>query len=126
MRVGPSIRRVFLSRKRTLAVACAFPLLAIPIGGMEVGAGVAIGLAGGGLNLWSLHLATSLLAGQPGSAGRSSIGTLLAGIAYLAKLPLLIALGFGVWFWRPSAFVGFLLGLGLVYCWLVGWALARS
>jgi hypothetical protein len=73
--------------------------------------------------IWGLILIST---GSPPTTAGARATTVVIVIAFLLKAPILIS------FWGLASAAGesarscFLIGLGLVYCALVGWALARS
>ncbi|HRI43006.1 MAG TPA: hypothetical protein PLL78_09425 [Fimbriimonadaceae bacterium] len=93
----------------------------------EIGlAGMALGLVGTGFSIVALWWVVRLTGGLAPLGAAPRFGASLAILAFLAKLPIFIALGLVAQRLGGPAPGCFLLGLGLVYLALVGWALASS
>lgn len=98
---------------------------AVGLSGLEAGLGMAAGLSGSAANLWGLHLVAGMLLPNPDGAADPRSRVLISAFVFLVKLPILLGLGFLMLGVGAKAYWAFLTGLLLVYCWLVGWALAR-
>jgi len=104
-----------------IAIGAAF-LIAGPLGA----AGFSLGLFGSTFNLGVWHLILGLMAGAGRADAKPGFGTFLVILAFLVKLPFYVALAFVAHRLGGPAVPCFLLGVGLVYFALVGWALASS
>jgi|DewCreStandDraft_4_1066084.scaffolds.fasta_scaffold203845_2 hypothetical protein len=101
-------------------------LLSFLIAGEVALAGMALGLVGTGFSILALWWVVRLTGGLAPLGAAPRFGASLTILAFLVKLPLFIALGFLAHRLGGPAPGAFLLGLGLVYFALVGWALASN
>lgn len=87
---------------------------------------MALGLFGSGFNLLAMWGVIRLMGGLSRADAPSRIGAVLTVVAFLVKLPLIFALMFLAHAIGGAAPGAFLIGLGMVYSALIGWALAAS
>lgn len=110
----------------TLAFVC---LLAIPIayfiGGQKGAIGMSLGIVGTAFHLWALWR-ICVLSGEAAVIGaRAKFGAAVAILAFFMKIPVLMVLSNLTEKLGGMAHSCFLSGLGVVYCAMIGWALAR-
>jgi hypothetical protein len=86
--------------------------------------GVVLGLFATGFNILALAGVVWLLGKAHKSGQPPRLGASFAVLAFLIKLPLFVAFGVLANRMGGAAPTCFLLGLGMVYCALIGWALA--
>jgi hypothetical protein len=86
---------------------------------------MALGLAGVSFNNWALWRIIGLIGGKAESK-RPRWGAWMTVLAFFVKLPIVIAAGFLALSLGSASMTCFLVGLGLVYCALLGWAIARG
>jgi len=85
-----------------------------------------LGITGAGFCMWVLWQAIKEI-GRGGPDGpKPSLGSCLLVLVFFAKLPFYMILGMVAHAIGGGAPTCFLLGVGLVYCCLIGWALAQS
>lgn len=104
-----------------LAMVCAF----VVKGGLGL-AGMAIGLVGTTLNMLAMRWATVALGRTIRDDAMPKSFSFGASLAFLIKLPALVLLGLWAISLGPDAGGCFLIGLALVYSFLVGWVLAEG
>lgn len=107
-------------------VLIAAPIAALMVGGTTAFLGMLMGIAGTGFSVLALWWVIRLAGSAAPASKRASVGTMLIVLAFFVKLPIFIALANLSHRIGGSAPTCFLLGLALVYCTLVGWALANS
>ena len=91
--------------------------------------GMALGILGTAGNMAAIYWMGGLIglaASDSGEEEKPSLGSTLTVIAFLAKLPILVFMGMYVQKLSPVAHTCFLLGLGLVYCAMIWWAVATT
>ncbi len=86
--------------------------------------GYGMGLFGTAFSVIILKLTVGLAASASGSQ-RAGKGSVFIVLAFLIKLPLFVGLAFMAHRLGGAAEPWFLGGLGLVYCALIGWAVAK-
>jgi hypothetical protein len=89
-------------------------------------AGYLLGAGGAALNLWAWWLLLGTLGQAVGETRNPKGATSVVILSFLLKAPLLLALAFGANRIGGSAVPWCMAGVVLVYCLLVGWALARA
>jgi hypothetical protein len=104
-----------------IAVAVAFGFR-----GITGGEGMALGLAGAGFSVTALWMIIKQLGRSAADSRRAKFAAIITVIAFFAKLPIYMLLGMIAHAIGGGAPTCFLLGVGLVYFALVGWALAQS
>lgn len=107
------------------AVAIAATVAAFALGGWQGGVGMAVGIVGTSFNLWALWRVCALLGAVAEDQPQPKFGSVVTVFVFLLKLPVLIGLGLAMQRVGGPAMTCFLIGLGMVYFALVGWALAR-
>lgn len=108
------------------AIVCVGAVVAWSVGGAEAALGWALGLAATASSLIGNWLITRLCGNLARQGARPASGSFMTVLGLLLKLPLYGLLGLWVVTLGTSGLVFFLIGLGLVYLGLVGWALAQS
>lgn len=121
-------RRFFRSWFAGLTVALITVGLAYALQDLLGAVGAALGLLGVSLNFFLMWLGVSafgnLFKQNPETRPRLA-GTLL-GLAILVKLPILVGIGLWVQSLGGPAMPCFLIALGVVYFWAIGWAVTNS
>jgi hypothetical protein len=118
--------------KRFLPYGISVTALAIilsgALGGSLGAAGIALGMAATAASLGGWWPAIRMLGSVATveGAGQSKIGGKYVVLIFLVKLPIFVGLGFLALKLGGAAPPCFLIGLGLVYFWLIGWSLNQE
>ena len=94
--------------------------------GTSGAAGMALGLGGAGFSICALWYLITLIGKTPPDTVRAKTTSALIVLAFFAKLPFYMIVGMLAHRIGGGADTCFLLGVGLVYFALVGWALAQG
>ncbi|HMS54074.1 MAG TPA: hypothetical protein PKA27_01615 [Fimbriimonadaceae bacterium] len=120
--------RIFRSPVVALVTACVLVALCTWQQGRLGAIGAVAGVLGVSLNFFLMWLGVSafgnLFKRNPETRPRLA-GTFLA-LAILVKLPILVGIGLWVQTLGGSAMSCFLIALGVVYFWAIGWAVTNS
>ncbi|MBX3117552.1 MAG: hypothetical protein KF784_00685 [Fimbriimonadaceae bacterium] len=93
--------------------------------GWQGGVGMGAGIVGTSFNLWALWRICIYIGEIAADNPQPRVATFVTIFVFLLKLPILIGLGLAMQRVGGPAMPCFLIGLGMVYFALVGWALAR-
>lgn len=119
--------RILVRDWRALSFAGLLALgVAYLISGMLGLAGMALGLFGTAFSVIALWGVVRMCGNAAPAGAAPRLGAFVTVLAFLVKLPVFILLGMLAQHLGGAAVPCFLLGLGLVYFALVGWALAAS
>ncbi len=124
-------------RKSIVTFAVAVGSAAICIAflfGRPSGIGISLGILAASFNLWAMWLMIGAFGRMMNEkmeddsveAKRARIASALIVLAFFSKLPIFLALSMLTRHLGDGALTCFLVGIGLVYSALVGWALAPS
>lgn len=109
-----------------IGVALLALVLSYSIGGPLALAGMALGLFATGFSVIALWMVVRMIGRAAPEGAAPRLGAMATVLAFLVKLPLFIVLGMLTQRIGGPAAPCFLMGLGLVYLGLIGWALASS
>ncbi len=119
----------FFERLFTLRSMIAICILAVVVaaivGGQKGAIGMSLGIVGTSFHLWALWR-LCVLSGAVAPAGpKAQLGAILSILAFFMKIPVLMVISNAMQKLGGQAHSCFLSGLGVVYCLMIGWALAR-
>lgn len=118
-------QKVFQSWQVGLAVAVAFLVISFTVQGDRALLGASLGLFATTFSVIFLWLAVQMTGRLAGDNAKPYRGGVVVGLGFLIKLPLFVACGMFAQQVGGHAPTWFLLGLGVVYSALVGWAVTR-
>lgn len=117
--------RAFFSFGPFALISLVAVVLGTALGGPAGGFGMTIGLIGATFNLYILWRAIGFLGATTKISGADPRTAAWIVVAFFAKLPVYVMLGSYAHKVGGSAPTNFLFGVGLVYFFMVGWALAQ-
>ena len=120
------MRRLFRDWRIGALVGAIALLSAYAFMGLVGLAGMSLGLVGTTLNMFAMRWATLALGKSIQDEVMPRGFSIGASLAFLLKLPVLVLLGLWANSLGTEAAVCFLIGLALVYSFLVGWVLAEG
>ncbi len=122
----PAAKRIFLSPLAYLLVSAFVCLISYVVGNQLGLVGFALGWFATTFCLVVLWLIIGLLGQQVTSTGKPPPAATWIIVAFFIKLPIFVLSAKIVQSMGGVAPTFFLVGLGLVYFWLIGWAVAKS